>query len=492
MDEARIQEIVDRVLARVGAVPETPLEAVRSTPTVSDSPAPATHRRRDVDVPRGRRGVFPDVDSAVKAARRGHEQNEAAPLETRKRWIEAMRACGRAHVDELARLAVQETGYGRVEDKQKKNRLAIDKTPGTEGLAPIAWSGDDGLTVVERASYGVIGAITPTTNPTETIFNNGIGMVAGGNAVVFNAHPYAARTSAYLVHLLNEAIAAAGGPEPMLTCVERPTIESASGVMAHPGVRLVVVTGGPGVVKAAMASGKKVIAAGPGNPPAVVDETADLETAAAGIVEGASVDNNILCTAEKEIVAVDSIADDLLERLGRHGCLVLNDRQLKALEKVVLYPASGGGVHANKDFVGKNAGLIARQIGVTAGDDLRLLVADVDEKHPFVQLELLMPVLPLVRVGDAATAIATAKRVEHGFCHTAVMYSRNIANLHAMARTINTSIFVKNASNLAGLGLGGEGHTSFTIASPTGEGLTTVRNFTRERRCTLKEYFRIV
>ncbi len=490
MDEARIQEIVDRVLARVGALPETPLEAVRSAP--AESPAPLPPRRRDVDVPRGRRGVFPDVDSAVKAARRGHEQNEAAPLETRKRWVEAMRACARAHVDELARLAVQETGYGRVEDKQKKNRLAIDKTPGTEGLAPTAWSGDDGLTVVERASYGVIGAITPTTNPTETVINNGIGMIAGGNAVVFNAHPYAARTSAYLVHLLNEAIAAAGGPEPMLTCVERPTIESANALMQHPVVRLVVVTGGPGVVKAAMASGKKVIAAGPGNPPAVVDETADLDRAAAGIVEGASVDNNILCTAEKEIVAVSSVADALLDRLGRHSCLVLNERQLRALEKVVLYPASGGGVHANKDFVGKNAGLIARQIGVTAGDELRLLVADVDEKHPFVQLELLMPVLPLVRVGDAAQAIATAKRVEHGFCHTAVMYSRNIANLHAMARTINTSIFVKNASNLAGLGLGGEGHTSFTIASPTGEGLTTVRNFTRERRCTLKEYFRIV
>ena len=492
MDEARIQEIVDRVLARVGAVPETPLEAVRSAPTVSDSPPPAAQRRRDVDVPRGRRGVFPDVDSAVKAARRGHEQNEAAPLETRKRWVEAMRACARAHVDELARLAVQETGYGRVEDKQRKNRLAIDKTPGTEGLAPVAWSGDDGLTVVERASYGVIGAITPTTNPTETILNNGIGMVAGGNAVVFNAHPYAARTSAYLVHLLNEAIAAAGGPEPMLTCVERPTIESANALMAHPGVRLVVVTGGPGVVKAAMASGKKVIAAGPGNPPAVVDETADLETAAAGIVEGASVDNNILCTAEKEIVAVDSIADDLLDRLGRRACLVLNERQLKALEKVVLYPASGGGVHANKDFVGKNAGVIARQIGVHAGDELRLLVADVDEKHPFVQLEMLMPVLPLVRAPDAAEAIAMAKRVEHGFCHTAVMYSRNIENLHAMARTINSSIFVKNASNLAGLGEGGEGYTSFTIASPTGEGLTTVLNFTRERRCTLKEYFRFV
>ena len=402
-----------------------------------------------------------------------------------------MRETARKHVAQLAKLAVDETGYGRADDKVKKNLLCIDKTPGPELLQPIAFSGDDGLTVIERASYGVIGSITPTTNPTETIINNGIGMVSGGNAVVFNAHPYAARTSAWLIHLFNEAIVAAGGPENLVGCVERPTIESASALMGHAGVRLVVVTGGPGVVKAAMASGKKVIAAGPGNPPAVVDESADLDVAAVGIVEGASVDNNIICTAEKEVVAVDAIATPLLERLGRQGCLVVNERQLRALEKIVLHQGSTG-VHANKDFVGKNAGVIARQIGVTAGDELRLLVADVDEKHPFVQLELLMPILPLVRTRDAADAIATAKRVEHGFGHTAVMYSRNIAHLHAMARTINTSIFVKNASNLAGLGLGGEGYTSFTIASPTGEGLTTVANFTRERRCTLKEYFRIV
>jgi acyl-CoA reductase-like NAD-dependent aldehyde dehydrogenase len=490
VDEARIQEIVDRVLARVGGVPETPLEAAQKPPP-GFTPPPAPPRRRDADVPRGRRGVFPDVESAVRAARAAHASNEAAPLEARKRWVAAMRAAALAHVAELARYAVLETGYGRVDDKVTKNRLCVEKTPGTEALSPIAFSGDDGLTIVERASYGVIGSITPTTNPTETVINNGIGMVAGGNAVVFNAHPYAARTSAYLVHLLNEAIVAAGGPETLLTCVERPTIESAEALMRHPGVRLVVVTGGPGVVKAAMGSGKKVIAAGPGNPPAVVDETADLDLAAANIVLGASIDNNIICTAEKEIVAVAAIADALKERLGRVGCHVVNDRQLKALEKIVLQPSSGG-AHPNKDFVGKNAGIIARQIGVQAGDELRLLVAEVDEQHPFVQLEMLMPVLPLVRAPDAAEAIAMAKRVEHGFCHTAVMYSRNIAHLHAMARTINTSIFVKNASNLAGLGLGGEGYTSFTIASPTGEGLTTVRNFTRERRCTLKEYFRIV
>jgi aldehyde dehydrogenase len=249
----------------------------------------------------------------------------------------------------------------------------------------------------------------------------------------------------------------------------------------------VVVTGGPGVVQAAMASGKKVIAAGPGNPPAVVDETANLDVAARGIVAGASIDNNIICTAEKEIVAVASIADRLKEKLAQNGCLLLSDRQARDLEKVILE-----GQGTNKKWVGKNAGVLAKQIGLVAGDDLRLLVCDVDEQHPFVQHELLMPVLGLVRVKDVTEAIAAAKRVEHGFGHTAVMYSTNIENMSAMARIINTSIFVKNAPNLAGLGLGGEGYTSFTIASPTGEGLTTALNFTRERRCTLKDAFRFV
>jgi acyl-CoA reductase-like NAD-dependent aldehyde dehydrogenase len=502
MDEARIQEIVDRVVAQLGHVPETPLEAVRNpppgyvpsagTPERERAPsAPFSAKRRDADVPRGRRGVFPDVDAAVRAARQAFEKNEAAPLESRRRWVEAMREVARKHVGDLSRFAVEETGYGRADDKVQKNLLCINKTPGPEHLRPVAFSGDDGLTLVERAPYGVIGSITPTTNPTETIINNGIGMISGGNAVVYNVHPYAARTSAWFVHLLNEAVTGAGGPENLLACVERPTIESAQELMRHSGVRLLVVTGGPAVVKTAMNSGKKVIAAGPGNPPAVVDATADLENAARNIVLGASIDNNIICTAEKEVIAVGSIADALKERLAAHGCVFVNDKQLRELEKVVLHGGAGG-LHLNKDWIGKNAGLIARKIGLRGDDDLRLVMAEVDEKHPFVQLEMLMPVLPLVRVADAAEAIACAKRVEHGFGHTAVMYSRDISHLHAMARTINTSIFVKNASNLAGLGLGGEGYTSFTIASPTGEGLTTVVNFTRERRCTLKEYFRIV
>jgi acyl-CoA reductase-like NAD-dependent aldehyde dehydrogenase len=482
LDERRIQEIVERVVARLGAGLAPARPAATATGTASDPP------RARVNIPAGRLGSYDTPDAAVAAATRGFVENEKLPLDLRAKMIAAMREVTRKHVRELAQYAVEETTFGRVEDKINKNLLVAEKTPGLEILAPKAFTGDHGLTLIERAPYGVILAVTPCTNPTETILCNAIGMVAGGNAVVFNVHPAAAKLSAWHVHLLNEAIASVGGPKDVITCVATPTIESAQALMKHKGVRLVVVTGGPGVVQAAMQSGKKVIAAGPGNPPAVVDDTANLEVAARGIVAGASIDNNIICTAEKEIVAVASIADRLRDLLGRTGCLVLNERQTRELEKVILE-----GEGTNKKWVGKNAATIAKQIGLGGhGDELRLLLCDVDEEHPFVQHELLMPVIGMVRAKDVADAIAIARRVEHNFFHTAVMYSTNITHMSAMARVVNTSIFVKNAPNLAGLGLGGEGYTSFTIASPTGEGLTTALNFTRERRCTLKDAFRFV
>ncbi len=486
LDERRIQEIVERVVARLGGA-----GAFTPSPPARPAAAPApstTDQRASLRIPAGRNGVYDSPDAAVDAARRGFEANEKCELGLRLKYVQAMRETTRKHLRELAQHAVDETGLGRVEDKVNKNLLVLEKTPGPEVLRPIAFTGDDGLTLIERAPYGVILAVTPTTNPTETILNNGISMVSGGNAVVFNVHPGARRVCLWHVHLLNEAIQAAGGPKDVITAISQPTMESAQALMRHKGIRLITVTGGPGVVKEAMGSGKKVIAGGPGNPPIVVDETANLDVAARGIVAGASIDNNIICTAEKEIIAVASIAEALKERLAKNGCLLLDERQRREVERVVLE-----GDHVNKKFVGKNAGEIAKAAGIGHhGADLRLLVADCDEQHPFVQHELLMPVIGLVRVRDAAEGIATAKRVEHGFGHTAVMYSTNIENMSAMARVINTSIFVKNAPNLAGLGLGGEGYTSFTIASPTGEGLTTALNFTRERRCTLKDAFRFV
>lgn len=482
LNEQKIDEIVARVVARLGVSSAAP-------PRVSAASASAPNNAAAVNqIPRGTRGVYADPQEAVRAAQRGFVANERVSLATRRNMIAAMRAVTLANLDALAHFAVAESGLGRVADKLNKNRLVVDKTPGVEILTPAAVTGDDGLMLTERAPYGVILAVTPTTNPTETILCNAIGMIAGGNAVVFNVHPSAAAVSNWFVHLLNEAIVGAGGPPDVVVSVERPTVESAQVLMKHPAVRLVVVTGGPAVVKQAMASGKKVIAAGPGNPPAVVDETANLAKAADAIVRGASLDNNIVCIAEKEIIAVDAIAAELTRQLTTRGALLLNAAHVRALEKVIV-----DGEHVNKAWVGKDASLIAAQIGLTGyGSDLRILLAEVEEDHPFVQHELLMPVIPLVRARDTADAIAMALRVEHGFHHTATMHSLNVDHMAAMARVCNCSIFVKNDASYAGLGLGGEGYTSFTIASPTGEGLTNARHFTRERRCTLKDAFRFV
>ncbi|MBX3158680.1 MAG: aldehyde dehydrogenase EutE [Deltaproteobacteria bacterium] len=478
LDERKIEEIVAKVLERIGgSVTAAPARA-----PVGDAP------KSKANIPRGTNGVYADADAAAKAARRAFEQNERTSIATKTKMVAAMRKAVLANNEQLSRFAVEETGLGRYEDKLAKNQLVAEKTPGPEILQTVAYTGDHGLMLTERAPYGVILAVTPTTNPTETILCNAIGMVAAGNAVVFNVHPSAAQTCNWCVHLLNEAIQSAGGPRDVITSVERPTVESAQTLMKHPMVRLVVVTGGPVVVKQAMNSGKKVIAAGPGNPPAVVDETANLEKAADAIVRGASLDNNIVCIAEKEIIAVDSIATELVRQLQKKQVLLLDQRQTRELEKVVLE-----GDHVNKNWVGKDAGVIAKQIGIGGhGHDLRLLLCETDEQHPFVQHELLMPVIPIFRVKDSVEAIAAALRCEHGFHHTATMHSLNIDNMASMARVCNCSIFVKNEASHAGLALGGEGYTSFTIASPTGEGLTTAVHFTRERRCTLKEAFRFV
>jgi acyl-CoA reductase-like NAD-dependent aldehyde dehydrogenase len=440
-------------------------------------------------------GIFPDVGAAVDAATTAFRQLDLLPLARREDIVRHMRQTARDHAQVLAYEAWQETGMGRYEDKIEKNLLVADKTPGPEILQPIAWSGDRGLTLTERAPYGVIASITPSTNPTSTVINNAIGMVSAGNAVVFNPHPMAKMVSAHTIAVFNEAIRQAGGPPNLVTCVAEPTIESAQALMQHPGVRLVVVTGGGAVVREAMRSGKKAICAGPGNPPAIVDETANIEQAARDIVKGASFDNNVICTDEKEIIAVEAVADQLKAALKARGAVEITSWQLSRLLKVILHEDRGPGEHSvvNKDWVGQNAGRILKEIGIDAGREVRLVLAEVDNpRHQLVWTEQLMPVIALVRVRNADEAIDLAIEAEHGYRHTAVMHSKNLDNLSRMAREFGGSIFVKNGPNLAGLGYGGEGFTSFSIATPTGEGMTTARDFTRVRRCTLVDSFRIV
>ena len=439
-------------------------------------------------------GVFADVEGAVRAAAAAQRELIALPLDTRTRLIEAMRAAVRANNESLSRDAVAETGLGNPRDKQVKNTLALEKTPGVEDVGPSAFSDEHGLTITECAPYGVIGAITPVTNPIATITSNSIGMIAAGNTVVFNVHPGAKRVSNRLVALLNEAIRGAGGPLNLLCAVADPTIESAGSLMRNPGVSILVVTGGPAVVKAAMGSGKKAICAGPGNPPCVVDGTADLAKAGRDIVAGSSFDNNVVCICEKEVLAVEGIADRLKQEMRTNGAFELSGPQIDAVTRLVIPNPRGPRVESapNKEMVGKDAAVIAKAAGIEVPAGTRLLLMEVGRDHPLVWSEQLMPVLPLVRMKSADEAIDFAVEVEHGFRHTAMIHSHDIEKLSRMAKVMNCSLFVKNGPCYAGLGQGGAGYTSFTIASPTGEGITRARTFTRERRCTLVDYFRII
>jgi len=466
--------------SRIGAIVAEVLEQLERDPADPASARPL--------------GIHASLDDAVAAARRAFDAWRDTPLETRARVIASIRDTLRASFETLSRLAVEETGLGRVDDKVLKNRLVTDRTPGIEDLEPTAWTGDHGLTLLERAPYGVIAVITPVTNPSEAIINNGISMVAGGNTCVFCPHPGARRVSSLTIDLMNRAARRAGAADPLFHSVAEPTLDVAKALLRYPGIRLNVVTGGPGVVREALDAGKKAITAGPGNPPAVVDETADLEKAARDLVMGASLDNNIICTDEKEIVCVSLVADRLKEHLARSGALVLAPHQTDAVRKLVLETEKGPRKHAviQRKYVGKDAAVILRDAGISCPPEKRLAVCEVDADHPFLWTELMMPVLPLVRMRHVDEAIAFAVEVEHGYRHTASMHSRNIDKLHAMARACDCSIFVKNGANVCGLGWNGEGPTSFTIASPTGEGMTTARSFTRIRRCTLVDRFRIV
>lgn len=449
-------------------------------------------------------GVFENIEDAIDAgykAQKAYLKNYS--LKDRERILTAIRQRILKEKEILAKMVYDETKLGRFEDKIAKHELAA-MTPGTEDLKTAAVSGDDGLTIVEHAPFGLIGAITPVTNPTETIINNTIAMLAAGNGVVFNVHPSSKKSCAYVVSLINKAIKDAGGPENLVSMVKNPTLDTVQKLIDSPKIRLLVGTGGPGLVKTLLQSGKKAIGAGAGNPPVIVDDSADLELAAKSIVDGASFDNNLLCIAEKEVFVLDSVADDLIYHLLNNGAYMLDSNELTLIESVIFeenkeekaYGCSLNNkreYHMAKEWIGKDAKSILEKIGGKAKADVRLLICEVDFEHPLVQLEQMMPVLPIVRVSDIDEAIELAVLAEHGNRHTAVMHSKNVDHLTKFAREIETTIFVQNGPSLAGVGFGGEGHTTMTIAGPTGEGVTSPRTYTRQRRSVLAQGgFRII
>ena len=429
-------------------------------------------------------GVFSDMDTAIEKAKEAQKQVRVMSMDQREKIISNIRTKIKENAETLARMGVEETGMGNVGDKILKHLLVAEKTPGTEDIATTAWSGDRGLTLVEMGPFGVIGAITPCTNPSETVLCNTMGMLAGGNTVVFNPHPQAIRTSICAVNLLNEASLEAGGPDNIACTVERPTLETGAVMMEHRDIPLLVATGGPGVVTAVLSSGKRGIGAGAGNPPALVDETADIRKAAEDIVNGCTFDNNLPCIAEKEVVAVDSICDELMGYMVQEqGCYLASREEQEKLIQTVLTEKGA----LNRKCVGRSAKTLLKMIGVEAKDAIRCIIFEGEKEHPLVAEELMMPILGIVRAKNFEDAVEQAVWLEHGNRHSAHIHSKNVDRITAYARALDTAILVKNGPSYAALGFGGEGFVTFTIASRTGEGLTSAATFTKRRRCTMSD-----
>ena len=441
-------------------------------------------------------GVYSDMNEAIEAADKGYRAVRAMTVEQREKIIDEIRRLTVAEAAVMAEMGVAETGMGKVEHKRLKHLLVAEKTPGTEDIVSEARTGDNGLTLTEMAPFGVVGAITPSTNPSETVICNSIGMIAAGNGVVFNPHPNAICVSNYAVDLVNRASRAAGGPDVLVCSMDKPTLDSAAIMQSHPKIRLLVCTGGPGVVKAVLSSGKKAIGAGAGNPPVIVDDTADIRKAGKDIIDGCTFDNNLPCIAEKEVFAFRSIADELIAEMQRNGAYLITKEQADGLAGIVLEEKTNKAGKkiktVSRHCVGRDADVLLEKIGVHVGKEIRCIICETDFMHDFVQHELMMPILPIVRVDNIEEAIELAVKAEHGNRHTAHMHSKNIDRLSAFAKAVETTIFVKNAPSYAGIGFGGEGHTTFTIAGPTGEGITSARSFTRKRRCVLADNFRII
>ena len=433
--------------------------------------------------PAGNHGVFTDMNEAIEAAKKSQKIVRRMSMDQREQIISVIRRKTRESAEILARMGVDETGMGNVPHKILKHQLVAEKVPGTEDITTQAYSGDRGLTLVEMGPFGVIGAITPCTNPSETVLCNTMGMFAGGNTVVFNPHPAAIKTTIYAINLVNEASLECGGPDNIAVTVEKPTMETSAIMMKHPDIPLIAATGGPGVVTAVLSSGKRGIGAGAGNPPALVDETADIRKAAEDIVNGCTFDNNLPCIAEKEIVAVSSIADELMYyMLNEQGCYLINEEQQKQLTDVVL---KGGKL--NRKCVGRSAKVLLSMIGIDVPDNIRCITFFGEKEHPLITEEMMMPILGIVRVKDFAEGLATAKWLEHGNRHSAHIHSKNVDRITEYARELDTAILVKNGPSYAALGFGGESICTFTIASRTGEGLTSAKTFTKARRCVMSD-----
>ena len=456
INEALIRDVIQEVLGRLGtpvaAAPPAPAPAPAGSACGCAAPARSPARMGL----RGRFGVFQDAAEACEAAQEAYLQLSEKGVAGRSKIVQLVKDLCYTNAREWGRIELEETKIGRLDHKIEK-LLGQRAIPGVEFLHPYGLSGDHGITLEEYAPFGVIGAVTPSTHSIPTMACNIISMVSAGNAVVFNVHPGAYKCAVMAVRVFNEAIHRELGIENIACVIEPPTLESFDAIAKNPQVKILCVTGGPGVVAAAMKSGKRAICAGPGNPPVLVDGTNCLDRAARNTIFGAAWDNNLLCIGEKEVFVLEPFFEKFMAAMEKNGAARLNEAQVERLAKeVFVFPAGQGAgcPHpvVNRSLIGRDPATLARVAGATIPQGTQLLFAETHADHLFVEEEQMMPFLPVVRVKSVAEGIAAAKKAEHGYKHSAMIHSHDVSHMTAMARAMETTIFVKNGSCLAGLG----------------------------------------
>jgi len=497
VNETLIRDVVAEVLGKLGGTATTTTSSPASSAPAPKSDACGCSVKKSSAAPalRGKFGVFATAEEACGAAQEAFLQLKEKGVAARRKIEEIVKAMAEKNAEQWGKIEFEETKIGRLDHKIAKLGL-IKLVPGVDWLRPDARSGDNGITLEEYTPFGVVGAITPSTHSIPTLSGNIVNICSAGNSVVFNAHPSAARCAAVAVRAYNEAIYRETGIENVVCIIEKPTLDSFNALCKNEFTRLLLVTGGPMVVKAAMQTGKRAICAGPGNPPVFVDDTCCPTRAAKAIISGAAFDNNLLCIGEKQVFVLDQVADKLMQKMSENGAVKLNPSQLEKLTKTAftITPGQGGGcaqAHTNKDYIGKDPSFLAQAAGINLPSGTQLLFGETDAMHPFVQEEQMMPMIPIVRVKSVEEGIERSLQSEHNYKHTAIIHSHDVENITAMARALDTTLFVKNGASPCGLGLGGEGYLSFSIATPTGEGITNPRTFTRVRRCVMVDNLRI-
>ncbi|UCH20289.1 MAG: aldehyde dehydrogenase [Deltaproteobacteria bacterium] len=475
LDEKLVNRIVEKVVERLAE------QEVDNSPKENAS----------AEKSGGTDGVFQDIETCIQAAVFAQKELLALPIEVRRKIVQTIRETALTNAQDYGRMEFKETGLGKSEDNVAKVQSSCE-VPGMEDLTPEVYAGDKGVTIIEHLPVGVIASINPITNGSPTIIFNAIMMISGGNTVVMNPHPQTKMVSARVIRDLNQAIVKAGGPPNCVCCLEGPTVPSAQQLMTHPAIGMIAVTGGHGVVAFATSTGKRVIAGGPGNPPVVVDETADLDRAAQCIIQGAGFSNCTACASEKEIFVVESVADPLKQKLKKSGAYEISADQGKELLKHIFKEIKGPGKPGviNMDYIGKTPQFILNSIGLDVGSETQIVILETDKDHPLVWTEQIMPVLPVVRCPNVDQAIEWALAAEQDNGHTMAIHSNSLANIRKMASRARCASFIKNgACGLGGVGVTGEGFVSFHIAT-NGAGHTRPQMFTQIRRCVMTDDLR--